>query len=680
MKSHIKDISNELRVKPGLIINALYRGNRGDAYTIKEIPKKNGEPRIIHAVNGSLRVLQKIAYNWLSYNYHPKSSAKGFVLGGGIIENAKIHRNKKLVLCYDLKNFFPAITFARVQGMFMSYPFEFSKQKATLFAQICCLPDDNGSIPQGGITSPFVSNMICRRLDTRLNKLAISKRMKYSRYADDLSFSTNDNVNYENFTKIVKDIIEDEHFKLNDKKSRLLKKCDRQSVTGIVVNEGLNVNRKYIRSIRATLYNCSQYGVLSQIAKKTKYKDPWSSCPPIGRNESGKYYLYKNGNPIEIKDAKYKFMQHLLGRIQFIGHVAKANKSLNQNHYKQRNRIYKNLLEMWERVRSNEKITGRIKAQAQKALHQEQDIALLEAINNYPLNKLNEFKLEQEIIDPRYFTFSFSIGNINNYRNELINLAKYPKADKNKVMEYLYQLKDSDNHVLGKLVHDKIVSIKEFNEFRLQFEKDKFYLPMSFRKSLDNFINKDIRNFIKDEDINFNTFSDELFVANTIHKFKRNTRFSNVVGDVRPDETDLVNLIEMEFKRAKNPKKLGLNISELGPLKFYTFIPSVKYALSLIITSMFDNSLGSIINCKIDPETYSLEISDNNIESMTFLPKRDFISGKLMSVIFNLNALCEYSIIANFGETGWKNINMMRDDVKDIDEYTGFTHRLVFKK
>ena len=113
MKPHIKEVSENLSVKPGLVIKALYDGNgesfgnRERYYTVKKIPKRNGDTRIIHAVNGRLRTLQKKAHEWLSQNYFPKSTAKGFVVGGGIIENAKIHRNKKLVVCYDLKDFFP---------------------------------------------------------------------------------------------------------------------------------------------------------------------------------------------------------------------------------------------------------------------------------------------------------------------------------------------------------------------------------------------------------------------------------------------------------------------------------------------------------------------------------------------------------------------------------------------
>ena len=681
MKPHILEVSRDLEVKPGLITTALYAGNREQYYSSKEIPKRNGKTRTIHAVHGRLRILQKVAYNWLSENYSPKSPAKGFIPGGGIIENAKIHRNKKLVICFDLKDFFPSITFARVQGMFMSYPFEFSKAKATLFAQICCLPDENGSIPQGGVTSPYISNMICRRLDERMQKLAIKHRMRYSRYADDLSFSTNDNVNFKKFKKIVAKIIKNEHFELNDKKTRLLTKSDRQAVTGIVVNEGLNVNRRYIRSLRATLYNCYKDGVLSQIEKEPKFKSPWNSCPPIYKGEYGIYIKYKNNEPIKsIYDAKEIFMQHLFGRIQFIRHVAQSNKGLNIDHYQKRNDIYINLLEMFEKVRSKEKITGQIKVQAKIALFQDQDRDLLKELEQYSPKQLNEFVLEKKNDDPRFFVKTFPTGQIDKYRKEVIEFVKYPKPDINKVMDYLNQLIDSDSHVLGKLVHDNNVSMHDFNNFRYQLEKDKRFFPKRFREDLDKFINTDIMQFIRDKDINFNTFSDESFVSNTVHPFKKGTRFANVTGNVQADETDLVNLIETLFKQAEasQTRQLNYDISELRPLKFYTHVPSIKYALNRIIQSMFDNSNGSVIKCKIDPDNYILEISDDNIDPLSFSPNRNFLSGKLRTAIFHLNALCEYYIEANFSDGGWQNINMMKNEVNDSEERTGFTHILKF--
>ena len=98
--------------------------------------------------------------------------------------------------------------------------------------------------------------IILIKLDSRLSQLAKIKRANYTRYADDITFSTNNHVDIEKFLKTVGEIIVDEGFEVNESKTRLLRKGNRQIVTGVVVNEGLNVNRKYIRNIRALLNNC----------------------------------------------------------------------------------------------------------------------------------------------------------------------------------------------------------------------------------------------------------------------------------------------------------------------------------------------------------------------------------------------------------------------------------------
>jgi hypothetical protein len=335
---------------------------------------------------------------------------------------------------------------------------------------------------------------------------------------------------------------------------------------------------------------------------------------------------------------------------------------------------------MFDKVLSREKETGIIKIQARNELVKTQDRDLLTAILNYDREKLDEYVAEQKKTDPRYFTKSFPIGVIKAYRKKVHDFTQYPPPSFNMVAQYLGYLKDSENNVLGKLVHDTTISIDEFHDFRGTFEKHKFRLPLSLRNRLDGFINKDIINLIKDKKINFNTFSDESFVEKTIYRLKRDTRFSYNSGKIGPDETDLVKTIKTEFERSNNPNEMELNIDELSPFGFYTDVQSLKYALKYIIESMFDNSQGKTIYCKTDKKNYMIEIYDDNREPLNILPNREFLHGKLKKVIFHLTALCEYSVIVNIDDEGWKMINMMKDDVKDTEGQRGFTHKLNFKK
>ncbi|MBC8197303.1 MAG: hypothetical protein H8E60_05405 [Candidatus Marinimicrobia bacterium] len=144
------------------------------------------------------------------------------------------------------------------------------------------------------------------------------------------------------------------------------------------------------------------------------------------------------------------------------------------------------------------------------------------------------------------------------------------------------------------------------------------------------------------------------------------------------DETDLVKTIKRAFKQ-NNPNNIEINVDEINAFGFYTDVTRVKYALKLIIESMLDNSNGNTVFCKTEIQNKAIEIFDDNPEPLNILPNRDFVHGKLRKAIYYLIALCDYSIIANFNNGGWKEINMMKDEVTDSVEYHGFTHRLTFR-
>lgn len=113
-------------------------------------------------------------------------------------------------------------------------------------------------LPQGSPTSPILSNFICQSIDNRIISLCKKYRLDYTRYADDLSFSTNDKSflkHYENFIYDLKLIINRSGFKINEKKTRLLFNRSQQKVTGIVVNDRINIDRKYYKNTRAMAHN-----------------------------------------------------------------------------------------------------------------------------------------------------------------------------------------------------------------------------------------------------------------------------------------------------------------------------------------------------------------------------------------------------------------------------------------
>jgi retron-type reverse transcriptase len=203
--------------------------------------------------------------------YEPTEAAMGFVLGRSIADNASVHVGKYYVFNTDLKDFFPSIQQPRIWAVLQLKPFSLNKELASVIAGLCCMQDANGDgvLPQGSPCSPILTNIICRQLDRRLTGLAKRFNLKYTRYADDITFSSDYNVFQDDseFMTEFKRIIADQHFIFNDKKTRLQKSNERQEVTGLVVNEKVNVVREYVRDIRNLLYIWKRYGYEQAYAK-----------------------------------------------------------------------------------------------------------------------------------------------------------------------------------------------------------------------------------------------------------------------------------------------------------------------------------------------------------------------------------------------------------------------------
>jgi RNA-directed DNA polymerase len=221
------------------------------------IPKKSGDFRQIEAPIYYVKVIQRCINFILSSVFQANKSAFGFVIGKSIRNNAEIHINKKYVYNIDLLNFFPSIEFRRVKTVLSLNPFNMDDKLAYLVANLCC---NNGFLPQGAPTSPIISNIICQKLDRKCYKLSKIFKSNYSRYADDITFSADKNVFGKRFNNELEEIIKSENFEINLTKKRLQDRNERQSVTGLIVNEKVNVKREFIREIRVILDKWGKYG------------------------------------------------------------------------------------------------------------------------------------------------------------------------------------------------------------------------------------------------------------------------------------------------------------------------------------------------------------------------------------------------------------------------------------
>ena len=241
-------------------------------YVTFVVKKKSGGERQINAPVKGLKSILRVLNFVLQCCFEPHKAANGFVLNRSIVTNAKLHLSKNYVYNIDLKDFFHSFDRKRVKGSLMQDPFNLKGEKepiAFLIASLCTHPLEIESekrivLPQGSPTSPTLTNLLCIRLDRRLNGLAKKVGASYSRYADDITFSSSKNVfKYETFQKELKRIIEeDQQLVINQKKTRLQTNKHRQEVTGLTVNENPNVSSRYVKQIRMWIYYWEKYGYL----------------------------------------------------------------------------------------------------------------------------------------------------------------------------------------------------------------------------------------------------------------------------------------------------------------------------------------------------------------------------------------------------------------------------------
>lgn len=238
------------------------------------IPKRSGGERDIWAPLPKLKAAQRWILHHIVERLPVHGAAHGFLPGRSILTNARVHRDSRIVLRMDIKDFFPTITLPRVRGVFRKAGYR--EQIATLLALLCTespreIVEHNGKsyfvslgrrcLPQGAPTSPALTNTLCLRLDRRLTGIASSLGWRYTRYADDLTFSLpnshKDEPHLGKLMGLVCRIVADEGFEVKLKKTHVARRGGRQQVTGLVVNGDAppRVSRTYIRQVRAALHN-----------------------------------------------------------------------------------------------------------------------------------------------------------------------------------------------------------------------------------------------------------------------------------------------------------------------------------------------------------------------------------------------------------------------------------------
>jgi RNA-directed DNA polymerase len=244
--------------------------------------KKSGPPRLIEIPKPRLKAVQRRILREILDKVPPHERAHGFVRGRSCLSGAQVHAGENIVVTVDLQNFFLNTRLSRVHALFRSlgYPWAVARlltglcSSATPASVFLRLPPprrhdwptqktyQNPHLPQGAPTSPALANLTAWRLDARLLGLANTRGANYTRYADDLAFSGDDALGekIKAFLATVEEIVSDEGFALHGRKTRIMRRGARQRVTGLVVNEHLNVSRTAYDTLKATLHNCIENG------------------------------------------------------------------------------------------------------------------------------------------------------------------------------------------------------------------------------------------------------------------------------------------------------------------------------------------------------------------------------------------------------------------------------------
>ena len=247
----------------------IYCASKGYLYVCFEVYKKNGSARVICAPIKELKRIQRRIYEYLKTLYCAKDCSYGFEIGKNNILNAEKHKKHRYLLNIDLKDMFSQITVNRIKGMLVNGPYNLDEDVAKAISMITCC---KGILPQGAPTSPILSNMILKMLDTKLIQYSMRYKLYYTRYADDLTFSSNQDIAkivFANYPKSLdlsdelQEIFNNSRFIVNSKKTKYYAYYRRQEVTGIIVNKKLNIAKEKRKELRLLLYLCKKFGVIS---------------------------------------------------------------------------------------------------------------------------------------------------------------------------------------------------------------------------------------------------------------------------------------------------------------------------------------------------------------------------------------------------------------------------------
>ena len=225
------------------------------------IPKSDGSKRKLSVPDLILKKVQRSIADNILMQYPISRYAQAYKLGSSIQRNAQPHVGKKKLLKLDIEGFFDHILYSQVKDI-VFYEEKFSEPIRILLTMLCYYKE---SLPQGAPTSPAITNIIMYDFDETVGAFCNKKKISYTRYCDDMTFSGE--FNEKEIINFVRNELSKLGLHLKNRKTAVVLSTKRQTVTGIVVNEKLNISKEYKKNIRQEMYYIKKFGLDEHLNK-----------------------------------------------------------------------------------------------------------------------------------------------------------------------------------------------------------------------------------------------------------------------------------------------------------------------------------------------------------------------------------------------------------------------------
>lgn len=620
---------------------AYHSKNRYKKFTLA---KKSGGSRTIYAPKKSLKNILSSLNKTLHFIYKEHKSVHGFAKNKSVVSNAKGHVNKEYVFNIDLKDFFTNIHQARIWKKLQLEPFNLNGKKieiANIISNLVCYQVEevnNNFLPQGFPTSPILSNIICERLDRRLTGLSKRFNVYYSRYADDITFSSNHNVYTSNdgieteFIGELKRIIEQERFEINIKKTRLQKKGYRQEVTGIIVNEKLNLSKSYIKKLRIEIYILEKFGV----------------------RKANEIFIAKH----ILKDkSKNYVIKHILGKLEYLKMVKGEEDS-----------TYIKLKERFNKCVKSKNTNNLI---VQNQIHNPKK--LVEILSSFTKNN-NDLK---------FVTHNWDMQTENERFSSIEDFLEKIKKEWNIVSQDLKILSPRLNAKINSFLFNKNLGKKNQEGILSFWGKYQILIGWSspeLKKWTDNG-NSPFEYELGDTQLKIVENKTVSSFLDVIEVFKKEI-------EIRSAENQLKNFFSKK-RRALGPD-FNVKLEKLEGIDFYTDVQWFERAINHIFDEIKIRAQHPDITvvAKRNIKTKTIEIIISQTDSIPNKTvdemKKEIEDGSFQEIYHSLFSLCDWSIESKFLDGNYR-INYLNESnvitVSSLDnEPIGFTHILRFYK